>query len=112
MWPFRRARRVPPRPTPAMHEEARLNPGGWVYVVDGTFGPNDVVPADRIVGAWKVDRKGKLTGRFKSTRDYRPTRYCSPIERATVSRCSAASPKSRLAAWMRLWSRGRGCSSQ
>lgn len=71
MWPFRGTRKVPPPPTPAMHEEAKRNPGGWVYVVDGTFGPNDVVPADRIIGARKVDRQGNLTGRFKPNRDYR-----------------------------------------
>jgi hypothetical protein len=71
MWPFRRTKTTPPAPTLAMHEEARRNPGGWVYVVDGTFGPNDVVPADRIIGAWKVDRKGNLTGRFKPNPDYR-----------------------------------------
>jgi len=61
MWPFRRHPKVPLAPTPAMRDEARRNPGGWVYVVDGTFGPNDVVPADRIIGAWKVDRRGNLT---------------------------------------------------
>ncbi|HEU4369677.1 MAG TPA: hypothetical protein VFV05_15765 [Methylomirabilota bacterium] len=72
MGPFRRrAKKVPPEPTAAMREEARRNPGGWVYVVDGTFGPNDVVPADRIIGAWKVDRRGELTGKFKPNRDYR-----------------------------------------
>jgi hypothetical protein len=72
MWRFRRkAKTVPPAPTPAMHAEAGRNPGGWVYVVDGTFGPDDAVPADRIVGAWKVDRHGKLTGRFRPNPDYR-----------------------------------------
>jgi hypothetical protein len=71
MWPFRRAGKGPLEPTPAMHEEAKRNPGGWVYVVDGTFGPNDVVPEDRIVGAWKVDRHGNLTGTFKPNRGYR-----------------------------------------
>jgi hypothetical protein len=71
MWPFRRQKRILPEPTPAMHEEARRHPGGWVYVVDGTFGPNDVVPNDRIIGAWKVDRRGQLTGRFKPNPDYR-----------------------------------------
>jgi hypothetical protein len=73
MWPFRRARKVTLEPTPAMHEEAKRNPGGWVYVVDGTFGPSEVVPADRIVGAWKVDRRGNLTGTFKRNLDYRGT---------------------------------------
>jgi hypothetical protein len=73
MWPFRRRGPAPPEPTPAMHEEARRNPGGWVYVVDGTFGPSDVVPADRIIGAWKVDRHGQLTGTFKANPEYRGT---------------------------------------
>lgn len=54
-----------------MHEEATRNPGGWVYVVDGTFGPNEVVPADRIIGSWKVDRRGNLTGKFKLNPEYR-----------------------------------------
>jgi len=71
MWLFRCARKVPAEPTPAMHEEARRNPGGWVYVVDGTFGQTDVVPADRIIGAWKVDRRGRLTGKYKPNREYR-----------------------------------------
>jgi hypothetical protein len=71
MWPFGRKRPAPPEPTPAMHEEAKRNPGGWVYVVDGTFGPNDVLPADRIIGAWKVDRRGHLTGTFKPNPEYR-----------------------------------------
>jgi hypothetical protein len=39
--------------------------------VDGTFGPNEVVPADRIVGFWKVDRKGKLTGTYRPNHEYR-----------------------------------------
>jgi hypothetical protein len=71
MWPFRRRGPAPPEPTEAMREEARRNPGGWVYVVDGTFGPNEVVPADRIIGSWKVDRRGNLTGKFKPNPEYR-----------------------------------------
>ena len=71
MWPFRRNKNAPPEPTPAMRDEARRNPGGWVYVVDGTFAPNDVVPADRIIGSWKVDRRGNLTGKFKPNPEYR-----------------------------------------
>jgi hypothetical protein len=72
MWPIgRRAARVPPEPTPAMHEEALRHPGGWIYVVDGTFGPDEVVPVERIIGYWKVDRKGKLTGKYRPNPDYR-----------------------------------------
>lgn len=73
MWPFRRNKVALPEPTPAMREEAARNPGGWVYVVDGTFGPNEVVPADRIIGSWKVDRRGNLTGKFKPNPEYRGT---------------------------------------
>jgi hypothetical protein len=72
MWPFaRKVKRVPPAPTPAMHEEARRHPGGWIYVVDGTFGPDEVVPAHRIIGFWKVDRRGRLTGKYRPNPDYR-----------------------------------------
>jgi hypothetical protein len=30
-----------------------------------------VVPADRIIGFWKVDRHGKLTGKYRPNPDYR-----------------------------------------
>ena len=54
-----------------MVEEARKNPNGWVYVIDGKFGPNDAVPPEAIVGAWKVDASGKLTGEYKANPNYR-----------------------------------------
>lgn len=44
--------------------EAKANPNGWVYKIEGNFGPNDSVPPESIVGAWKVDEFGNLTGEF------------------------------------------------
>jgi hypothetical protein len=73
MWPFKKRSetpRVPPEPTSAMHAEAARNPNGWVYVLDGNFGPNDAVPPQKIVGAWKVDGSGKLTGEYKANHNY------------------------------------------
>jgi hypothetical protein len=59
-------------PPPAAHEEAKRNPNGWVYALDGTFGPNDAVPRERIVGAWKVNENGKIIGEFIPNPNYRP----------------------------------------
>ena len=53
-----------PRPLPGEVEEAKRNPNGWVYRIQGTFGPDEAVPPEAIVGAWKVDGKGKIVGEF------------------------------------------------
>ncbi|WP_152097102.1 hypothetical protein [Lacipirellula parvula] len=50
--------------TPAAIEEARQNPNGWVYVINGSYGPNDAVPPHAIEGAWKVDAAGRISGEF------------------------------------------------
>lgn len=51
---------------------ARENPNGWVYKIEGTFGPDEGVPPEAIVGAWKVDEAGNLTGEFLSNPRYVP----------------------------------------
>jgi hypothetical protein len=43
---------------------ARENPNGWVYKIEGSFGPAEYVPPEAVVGAWKVDEGGNLTGEF------------------------------------------------
>jgi hypothetical protein len=68
--------------TPAVVQAARENPGGWVYKIEGNFGPNDAVPGEAIVGAWKVDSSGQLTGEFQDNPRYQPgagTRAGEPI---------------------------------
>lgn len=56
-------------PTPQAVEQARQNPNGWVYVIEGDFG-DDAVPPEAIKGAWQVDAKGKITGEFKPNPKY------------------------------------------
>jgi hypothetical protein len=48
------------KPTPQMIEEAKKNPNGWVYAIQGSFGPKDAVPPEAIAGAWKVSPEGKI----------------------------------------------------
>lgn len=43
---------------------ARQNANGWVYKIEGAFDPTDHVPPEAIVGAWKVDQNGQITGDF------------------------------------------------
>ncbi len=57
--------------TEEVRQAARQNPGGWVYKIDGAFGPTEPVPPEAIVGAWKVDDRGSLTGEFRPNPKYR-----------------------------------------
>jgi hypothetical protein len=52
--------------------EALDHPNGWVYQIDGLYGPEDAVPPEAIVGAWKVDADGKIVGAFVPNPSYRP----------------------------------------
>jgi hypothetical protein len=74
MWPFRKKNSpvaIPNAPTREMIDEARRNPNGWVYVIDGAYGPSDAVPPEHIVGAWKVDASGNLTGEYMANANYK-----------------------------------------
>ncbi len=59
-------------PTPEAIAQAKLNPGGFVLVVDGFSGPADKVPPERVLGVWKVDAQGVITGDFIPNPKYRP----------------------------------------
>jgi hypothetical protein len=52
------------KPSPGATAEAKLNPGGWVYEIRGSYRPDEHVPAHAIVGAWKVDDAGCIVGEF------------------------------------------------
>ncbi|WP_256082194.1 hypothetical protein [Massilia sp. YIM B04103] len=52
---------------------ARENPNGWVYKIEGSFGPTEYVPPEAVVGAWKVDEGGNLTGEFVPNHNYKPS---------------------------------------
>ena len=57
-------------PLPGEIEEARRNPGGWVYRIAGEYGPDDRVPPWAIVGGWKVDAQGNIVGSFVRNENY------------------------------------------
>jgi hypothetical protein len=62
------------RPFPAaMVAEAKANPNGWVYEIEGQFGPNDAVPPTAIRGGWKVGPTGQLTGEYKANPNFAGT---------------------------------------
>ena len=53
------------RPSPGEVAEAARNPNGWVYRIAGSVGDaNGRVPPEAIIGAWKVDSAGEITGEF------------------------------------------------
>lgn len=64
-------------PLPGEIEEAKCNPNGWVYRVAGIFASNENVPPEAIVGAWKVDASGRISGRFIANKKYNPERWPS-----------------------------------
>jgi hypothetical protein len=60
-------------PSPELVEEARRFPGGWVYEIDGTFGPM-MRCRRRRSGGWAVGSDGQLTGHYEANPRYRPKR--------------------------------------
>jgi hypothetical protein len=58
--------------TPDLLEAAKKIPNGYVYKLDGQFGPNETVPPEAIIGAWKVNESGNIIGDFIPNQNYRP----------------------------------------
>ncbi|WP_433892984.1 hypothetical protein [Streptomyces sp. CA-111067] len=71
---FRKKTAVRPEPSPELVAEARSHPGGWVYEIDGDMvpDPDGDMPPEAIMGAWKVDDRGNLTGDYQANDRYRP----------------------------------------
>jgi len=61
------------QPLPGEVEEAKSHPNGWVYRIKGSFRPEEAVPREAIVGAWKVDAEGKIVGEFMPNPNHVPT---------------------------------------
>ena len=62
----------PHAPDQAAKDEAKRNPGGWVYKIDGHFPSGTDVPAKNIIGAWRVNDQGKIIGEFIPNPNYSP----------------------------------------
>jgi hypothetical protein len=52
-------------------QAALQNPNGWVYKIEGTFAADEDVPPEAIVGAWKVNELGIITGDFLENPRYK-----------------------------------------
>jgi len=55
----------------ALTREAKRNPNGWVYKIDGDFGHADPVPPEAIAGAWKINSNGEIEGDFIPNPNYK-----------------------------------------
>lgn len=63
---------VPPV-TDTLREQAAQQPGSWIFAIDPHFDPDGKVPPYGVVGAWKVDDRGHLSGEFQHNPKYRPS---------------------------------------
>ncbi|MER7213583.1 type VII secretion system-associated protein [Streptosporangium sp. NPDC000239] len=66
---------VPPPPplTDELRAQARRSPGTWLYAIDPFFDPGGEVPPYGVVGAWRADERGEITGEFRHNPNYRPS---------------------------------------
>ena len=51
-------------PTEGEKREALKHPNGWIYRIDESCSLSGDVPPDKIIGAWKVNERGKIIGDF------------------------------------------------
>lgn len=72
MWPFNRKKENPKADLPeGLKEEARRNPGGYVYSIDARIvDPMGEVPFFAITGWHKVDDAGNVEGGFVKNDKY------------------------------------------
>jgi hypothetical protein len=57
---------------PKLFSGKERNPPGWLFLIDGDYGPGDVLPSEAIRGAWAVDANGKPTGSLRRNPSFRP----------------------------------------
>lgn len=52
------------KPSDETIRQAKSCPNGWIYEIEGSYQPDEVVPPESIRGAWKVDAEGNIEGNF------------------------------------------------
>lgn len=60
------------KPSDQVLQQAKQNPNGWVYQIEGQYAPGKPIPPSAIVGAWKVDSSGNIIGDFIPNPNYNP----------------------------------------
>ncbi len=65
--------KTPPEITEAMKEQARQQPGGYVYCIDPSYakdGADGAIPPQGIIGAYPVDANGDIIPEFTANPNY------------------------------------------
>jgi hypothetical protein len=63
---------TPPQVPPELFSGKQRHPHGWLLLIDGDFGPGDVLPPEAIRGAWAIGADGKPIGTLRRNPRYRP----------------------------------------
>jgi hypothetical protein len=66
---------VPDRPTEQEILAAINRPGGHVLRIHRSLDPQGEVPREAVIGAWRVDNRGRIFGDFIVNPDYDPVRW-------------------------------------
>ncbi len=64
---------IAPEITDAMKEQARQQPGGYVYCIDPYYakeGADGAIPPQGIIGAYPVDAEGNIVPEFMANPKY------------------------------------------
>ena len=59
--------------TEELLREAKNNPNGWVYKIDQGYDLSGHIIPEAIAGAWKIDEKGNIIGKFIHNKNYVPS---------------------------------------
>ena len=96
-------RSVPPV-TEELRAQARTRPGGWLYAIDPAYDPEGRDPPQGVVGAWRVDQQGEITGTFEHNPNYRPSARAlglaeptDPVDAAIQAAATGAGGDERVA---------------
>jgi hypothetical protein len=84
-----------PEITQDVIDEAKRNPGGWVYKVDWNYSPDQYTPPEAIIGGFEVDPNGNLTGHFEANPNYRAVKIASRPPREYMVKSLGSYEKSK-----------------
>lgn len=60
-----------PEITEEIKSKAKKMPNAYLYTIDGNFKESDYIPPEKIIGAWKVDQNGDISGEFIHNPQYK-----------------------------------------